>query len=153
LEDAVAAGIVRPLDLPNEVAAVCGRTRSEQLGTFIHAVMSCTVRTGQIGMDEEGATALAGLRQFNYERIYTRPESVAQAQAVIAVLRGLVDHYLEHPEAVPPENAAPVGGDDSWVTTVIAYVGGMTDRYAFETASELLGWDPARIPRGIGRGA
>jgi len=122
-EDAVAAGIVRPLDLPDEVAAVCGRTRSEQLGTFIHAVMSSTV------------------------------ESVAQAQAVIAVLRGLVDHYLEHPESVPPENAAPVGDDDSWVTTVIAYVGGMTDRYAFETASELLGWDPARIPRGIGRGA
>jgi len=59
--------------------------------------MSCTVRTGQIGMDEEGAAALAGLRRFNYERIYTRPESVAQAQAVIAVLRGLVDHYLEHP--------------------------------------------------------
>jgi len=29
----------------------------------------------------------------------------------------------------------------------------MTNRYAFETASELLGWDPARIPRGIGRGA
>jgi dGTPase len=104
-------------------------------------------------MDEEGAAALAGLRRFNYERIYARPESVAQAQAVIAVLRGLVDHYLEHPESVPPENAAPVGDDDSWVTTVIAYVGGMTDRYAFETASELLGWDPARIPRGIGRGA
>ncbi|HEY5483758.1 MAG TPA: deoxyguanosinetriphosphate triphosphohydrolase, partial [Propionibacteriaceae bacterium] len=152
-EDAVAAGIVRPEDLPAEVAAVCGRTRSEQLGTFIHAVMGSSVRTGQIGMDEEPAAALAGLRQFNYERIYTRPESVAQAQAVIAVLRGLVDHYLEHPEAVPAENTAPVGDDSSWVKTVVAYVGGMTDRYAFETASELLGWDPARIPRGIGRGA
>ena len=51
-EDAVAAGIVRPGDLPAEVAAICGRTRSEQLGTFIHAVMTSSVRTGQIGMDE-----------------------------------------------------------------------------------------------------
>src|SRR5664279_6601609 len=100
--------------------------------------MSCTVRTGQIGMDEEGAAALAGLRRFNYDRIYTRPESVAQAQAVIAVLRGLVDYYLEHPEAVPPENAVPHQEDDSWVRTVITYVGGMTDRYTFETAAGLL---------------
>lgn len=153
LEDAVAAGIVRAQDLPAEVAEVCGRTRSEQLGTFIHAVMESTVRTGAIGMDETQAAALAGLRRFNYERIYTRPESVAQAQAVIAVLRGLVDYCLEHPEAVPVENAAPHGGDESWVRTVITYVGGMTDRYAFETAADLLGWDPARIPRGIGRGA
>ena len=152
-EDAVAAGIVRPDDLPDEVAAFCGRTRSEQLGTFIHAVMSASVRTGRIGMDEESAAALAGLRRFNYERIYTRPESVAQAQAVIAVLRGLVDHYLAHPEHVPPENAVPLVEDDSWVRTVVTYVGGMTDRYAFDTAAQLLGWDPARIPRGIGRGA
>jgi dGTPase len=153
LEDAVAAGIVRPDDLPDEVAAICGRTRSQQLGTFIRAVMSSSFRTGRIGMDDESAAALAGLRQFNYDRIYTRPESVAQAQAVVAVLRGLVDHYLAHPGDVPAENAQPVGGDDSWVTTVIGYVGGMTDRYAFEMASQLLGWDPVRIPRGIGRGA
>ncbi|MGV8847924.1 MAG: HD domain-containing protein [Propionibacteriaceae bacterium] len=153
LEDAVAAGIVRAEDLPADIAEVCGRTRSAQLGTFIHAVMRSTVRTGQVGMDEQAAAALAGLRKFNYDRIYTRPESVAQAQAVIAVLRGLVDHYLEHPDAVPPENAVPHDEDDSWVRTVITYVGGMTDRYAFETAVELLGWDAARIPRGIGRGA
>jgi hypothetical protein len=25
----------------------------------------------------------------------------------------------------------------------------MTDRYAFETARTQLGWDPARLPRGI----
>lgn len=152
-EDAVAAGIIRPEDLPDEVAGICGRTRSEQLGTFIHAVMASTIRTGQISMDADSAAALAGLRQFNYERIYTRPESVAQAQAVIAVLRGLVDHYLEHPEAVPAGKATAIGGEESFIKTVITYVGGMTDRYAFETASQLLGWDPARIPRGIGRGA
>ena len=29
----------------------------------------------------------------------------------------------------------------------------MTDRFAFEQAKILLGWDPKRLPRGIGRGA
>jgi dGTPase len=29
----------------------------------------------------------------------------------------------------------------------------MTDRFAFEMAVDLLGWDPERLPKGIGRGA
>jgi len=29
----------------------------------------------------------------------------------------------------------------------------MTDRFAFDTAEHLLGWDPDRLPPGIGRGA
>jgi len=127
--------------------------RSDQLGAFIGGVVDGVLATGRVAMVEHLAEALADFRRFNYERIYTRPESVAQAQAVIAVLRGLVDHYLAHPTDLPPENAVPLVDDDSWVKTVVTYVGGMTDRYAFDTAAQLLGWDPARIPRGIGRGA
>ena len=33
----------------------------------------------------------------------------------------------------------------------MTYVAGMTDRYAFDRAVELLGWDPARLPQGIDR--
>ena len=31
----------------------------------------------------------------------------------------------------------------------VTYVAGMTDRYAFDRAVELLGWDLARLPKGI----
>ncbi len=147
-EDAVHAGIVTPADLPAEVAEVCGRTRGEQLRTFIHAVLMASVETGRVGMDPVTAEALAGLRRFNYERIYTRPESRAQARAVIDVLRSLVDFFLEHPERLPAE-VATAGGE--LTRAVVTYVGGMTDRYAFATATELLGWDPAAIPPGIRR--
>ena len=44
-------------------------------------------------------------------------------------------------------------GADPLHRVVCDYLAGMTDRYAFETASQLLGWEPVRIPRGIGRGA
>ena len=47
------------------------------------------------------AQALAALRAFNYERIYVRPASLAQSRAVIDVLRGLVEYYSEHPDAMP----------------------------------------------------
>ena len=93
------------------------------------------------------ASALATLRQFNYERIYTRPESVAQSDAVIEVLHGLVEHYAARPAGMPPEYLDLAEADA--VRAAVTYVGGMTDRYAFDQAVALLGWDPDRLPRGI----
>ncbi|MDR1833190.1 MAG: HD domain-containing protein [Propionibacteriaceae bacterium] len=228
LEDAIRAGIISESDVPAEIAAVCGRTRREQLSTFIRAMIAATCRNGFVSMDPERAAALSALREFNYERIYTRPEAIAQSRAVIAVLRALVEHYASHPELLPPLGAAAVGakdgprdgtmdgtrdgprdgtmdetrdgtmdetmdetrtvadgaakgpavegpavkgptaerfvgrceagedggtgGDDRIVDSVLAavtYVAGMTDRFAFDTAVALLGWDRDSLPKGV----
>ncbi len=150
LEDAVHAGIVDPSDLPAEVVAVAGASRREQLATFIRAVVRTAAETGQVGMDADTAAALAALRRFNYDRIYTRPDSLAQARAVIDVLHGLVDFYLGRPTLLPGVEPGLEG--DALVRAAVTYVGGMTDRFAFDRAEEFLGWDAARLPRGIGRG-
>ena len=144
------AGIVSLDDLPAEVAEVAGRTRREQLATFIRSIIGTVAETGIVGMDADVAAALAALRKFNYEQIYTRPESVAQSNAVIEVLRGLVEYYCEHPRSMPGDYHA--GAEDDLVRTAVTYVGGMTDRFAFDMAEQLLGWDPDRLPQGIGRG-
>ncbi len=147
LEDAVHAGIVPADALPDDVAAVCGRSRREQLGTFVGELVRTTTSTGVIGMSEKPAQALAALRRFNYERIYTRPEALAQSAAVVRVLRALVEHYVERPGALPLEHRAPELDDP--VRAAVTYVGGMTDRYAFRTAVELLGWPADQLPVGI----
>ncbi|MFZ1412807.1 MAG: HD domain-containing protein [Micropruina sp.] len=147
LEDAVSTGIVSLADLPAEISEVCGATRRDQLRTFVREVVGATSETGELGMRPEVAAALSSLRAFNYERIYTRPESLAQSEAVIAVLRALVEYFAEHPAALPE----PPGPDV--LRSAVTYVGGMTDRFAFDTAVSLLDWDPARLPKGIGRGA
>ncbi|HEX8003606.1 MAG TPA: HD domain-containing protein [Mycobacteriales bacterium] len=138
LEDAVRAGIVTPDELPEEVVAVCGRTRKEQLATFVTALVGCIREHGVVGMAAEPAGALAALRSFDYARIYTRPASVAQAEAVVTVLRALVEHFAER-----------LGEQGGGVEAAVAYVSGMTDRFAFRTAVEALGWDPARLPVGV----
>ncbi|MEL4358492.1 MULTISPECIES: HD domain-containing protein [unclassified Luteococcus] len=148
LEDAIHAGIVALADLPQEVAAIAGIGRRAQLGTFIRAVIRTTNATGQVGMDPQTASALAALRKFNYERIYTRPDSVAQSHAVVEVLHGLVERYVARPELMPVDYRW-----DDVVRGAVTYVGGMTDRFAFDQAEELLGWSSERLPRGIGRGA
>ncbi|HET9060171.1 MAG TPA: HD domain-containing protein [Acidimicrobiales bacterium] len=153
LEDAASAGIVDVSQLPDDVSGVVGRRRSEQLRAFVGELVDCIVTTGHIGMRQPFAGALAALRAFNYEHIYTRPSSVAQGDAVIAVLRALVDYYCESPSRLPPGAAeAPLAlpaerlPAPERVCRAITYVGGMTDAYAFDTAVRLLGWDPAKLP-------
>ena len=148
LEDAIHAGIVSIDDVPEAVRAVVGVTRRQQLATFITGVIETTTATGRVGLDPIRAGALAELRRFNYERIYTRPESVQQSKTVVKILRALVNFYVERPDEMPAEYRA-----QDLVRGAVTYVGGMTDRFAFEQAKRLLGWDPKKLPRGIGRGA
>src|SRR5581483_577469 len=66
LEDAVKAGVVTVDMLPPLVVARCGRTRSEQLHSFIADLVDTISETGAVGMSEDGAEALAALREFDY---------------------------------------------------------------------------------------
>ncbi len=151
LEDAVHAGIVTLDDLPAEVVEICGRTRREQLNTFVRAVVATVGEHGRVGMPPEPAAALAALRAFNYERIYVRPESLAQSRAVVDVLRALVEYYSDRPGSLPDADPAGVLEADDAVRAAVTYVAGMTDRYAFDLAVRHLGWKPERLPQGIDR--
>ncbi len=152
-EDAVKSGIVTSSALPFLVRERCGDRRSQQLGTFIDALVSSILSTGRIGMADEQAEALAAFRASNYEHIYLRPSSVAQGRSVVSVLQALVDHFGDRPNLIP-DGGAPAadlsGGEPAAVRAAVAYVAGMTDRFAFSQAVALLGWDPEKLPAGVG---
>jgi dGTPase len=148
-EDAVCAGIVSPDALPALVAARCGTGRAAQLRAFVTALVETTSEVGHVGLDEETAEALAQLRSFNYERIYLRPASRVQAEAVIPVLRALVEHFADRPHHIPGADGGAAAGSTEALHAAVAYVGGMTDRFAFRSAVALLGWDPRRLPSGV----
>jgi dGTPase len=150
-EDAVSAGIVTPAMLPDVVSERAGRTRSRQLQAFIDALVEGIRTTGCVGMPAPAAEALAALRAFNYENIYLRPASMEQAQAVIVVLQALVEHFADRPNALPDAHleGGLAAGSPEAVRAAVTYVGGMTDRFAFQCAVAHLGWDPARLPVGI----
>ena len=175
LEDAADVGIIDLDDLPQAVTEVAGRSRASQLRCFIGALVECITETGEIGMRQPYAGALSALRDFNYERIYTRPGSIAQGETVVAVLRDLVEYFANHPEKIPaararrrragwtpwPWSALTAGAlaagtaanssteADGVLRRAITYVSGMTDRFAFSTAVRLLGWQLDRLPAGL----
>jgi dGTPase len=148
-EDAVAAGIVTPAMLPPLVAERCGRSRSEQLGTFIRAMIGAAAESGRVAMTADVADALAEFRRFNYERVYMRPASKQQAMQVIELLRALVEHYADRPNAIPDVRDLDAGSPSA-LRAAVSYVAGMTDRYACSKALSELGWPHSRLPDGIG---
>ena len=147
-EDAVAAGIISPEELPAIVRDRCGTTRREQLSAFIGGMQHAAAMDGQVGMTAPEAEALSEFRRFNYDNVYLRPESREQAQAVIDLLQALTEFYGAHPEHLPSGPDATSGSDEALMTSV-SYVAGMTDRFACRQAITLLGWDPSRLPTGI----
>ena len=102
-------------------------------------------------MGEELAEALAAFRRCNYEHIYLRPASVTQGESVVSVLRALVRYFTDQPNLIPGvrSRGGLAGGSDAAVFEAVAYVAGMTDRFAMGIAVSELGWDRERLPRGV----
>jgi dGTPase len=149
-EDAVRAGILEPEDLPAEVRRVVGSRRSEQVGAFVLSVLDAIDRTGHVAMTEPYAGALVSFRDFNFERIYLRPAAQRQAERVVRLLRGLVDHFADAPRRLPePEAITVEPGSPEAAALAVRYVSGMTDRFALGLGVELLGWRPDDLPRGV----
>jgi dGTPase len=144
-EDATRAGIVDLADLPDLVVQRAGATRSQQLHAFISDVVLTSRGAGVVGMSAAMAEALAALREWNYERIYLRPESVVQSEMVHRMLRALVEHYVRHPSDLPDDLA----GDDDLARVAVTYVAGMTDRFACAQAARLLAWPRDEMPAGF----
>jgi len=150
-EDAVEAGIVDAANLPALVGERCGTRRGQQLGSFITAITATVRATGEIGMDARHAEALAEFRAFNYRAIYMRGPSMAQASAVVDLLRALVTHYAAHPELVADAPSSARSSDELARRAAVAYVAGMTDRFACRAAVSQLGWPEERLPTGLDR--
>ena len=97
-EDAVRAGILVPDDLP---AGGARRRRAagarEQIGTFVRRGARRDRPHRPRRDDRAGGSALAAFRAFNFDRIYLRPAARRQAEKVVRLLRGLVDHFADAP--------------------------------------------------------
>jgi dGTPase len=116
-------------------------------------------------MHPDAAEALAEFRRFNYERVYLRPASRRQAESVVSLLRALVEFYADRPHAIPDATARAVigttpdvdddiarvdAGSTDAVRIAVAYVAGMTDRFACQQGLTHLDWDPTKLPAGVG---
>ncbi|MCB1387645.1 MAG: deoxyguanosinetriphosphate triphosphohydrolase [Rhodobacteraceae bacterium] len=92
------------------------------------------------------------IRQFLFTRMYRAERVVAMRAEVTEVVRDLFTLFLTDPTKLPDEwrGAGIRAGDEAARARIVAdYVAGMTDRFALQEHSRLLGTDPARFTRYI----
>ena len=141
LQDAIRAGVITASDVPGEITDVLGPfSGGVWINTMIEAVIEESCRRGKVTMDADVLLAMKHFREFMFERVYLRPEAVAQAQRATGVIHQLVEHLLAHPDEIP---ASYCIAEAQPLTQVLDYVAGMTDRYALNLHDQLF------RPRGL----
>jgi dGTPase len=138
--DALRAGVLGEDSFPADALDRFGAPGRAWIGEMIEAVIDHSLATGEVSMDAPTLGVMNDLRAFMFERVYLSPEQRRRQQDALTILRDLVDHHLDHPEAVPESfraHEAPA------IVQVTDYVAGMTDRYAISTHERLFGPTPA----------
>jgi dGTPase len=132
IDDALRAGILDPADLPAVEIELLGPTGSARIDTLVRDIVARSVAEGDIAQSEEIGGAMLRLRKFMFDRVYLGPTARREHERVRRTVRGLFDHYMEHPEEAPESEPGV-----SECRRVADYVAGMTDRYCIARFTEL----------------
>jgi dGTPase len=122
IDDALRHGILRPDDLPQRELAILGDTGARRIDTLVHDLVESSERAGDIAQSDEIGAAMLALRSFMFEHVYLGPHARGEHEHARQVVHRIVDHLAAR-------------GDDR--AAIVAFVSGMTDRFALEYAERL----------------
>jgi dGTPase len=132
IDDALRAGILRPDDLPAAEIELLGPTGSSRIDTLVRDIVERSAEAGDIVQSEEVGGAMLRLRKFMFERVYLGEAARREQERVQGAIRGLFDHYMEHPGEMPAGEL-----EASNCQRVTDHIAGMTDRYCIARFAEL----------------
>jgi dGTPase len=134
--DAMRADMLTQDEFPAAMTARFGPPGSGWISGMIEAVVSGSMVSGDVRMDDDVLVDMNELRDFMFERVYMAPAQLAPYEAAIEVIRRLMDHHLSHPEDLPTSYR---DNDADRVVQATDYVAGMSDRFALRTHERLFG--------------
>ncbi len=138
-EDAMRAGVLAVDMVPDHVRATFGEP-SNWIEAMTTDVIVASAEAGEVTMHERQLQAFHDLRAFMFSDVYLRDESREHNIKAIRLIRGLVDHFAEHPGEIPPGYAS---ASDHPLQQAVDYVAGMSDSYALSVHDRLF------RPRGL----
>ncbi len=125
IDDALRAGVLAPGSLPASELAVLGQTTGQRLTRLITDIVEASAEATEISQSSEVGEAFLSLRKFMFQNVYLASPAADESNKARAIVRQLIIHFLDHPEALP--GGASIGDT---VIRAIDYVAGMTDRFA-----------------------
>jgi dGTPase len=144
-DDAIRAGIIKEISLPEAATKILGNSPSERIDTMVCDIINNSwqvsgLDTGKtdkkpgIRMSSRVLKATGFLRDFLFERVYNVQSALPETEKAREAIRFLYKYFLKHTEQLPPEYL--LHSDLKW-RGVIDTIAGMTDQYALKTAEEL----------------
>ena len=146
IEDAIRLDIIRREDLPERCVKQFGNTN----GTIVYALVTDVIRNSAgrpyVAFSEAVSEALALLKQFNYERIYTNLTFKSDLETIGGMFEQLFERFLEDIEKKNPDSPVYGGFIDAMSETYLStrepahmvrdFIAGMTDQYFLEQVPE-----------------
>lgn len=136
LDDALRAQVLRPFELPADCLKVLGETHGERIDTMIRDVVSCSQEGGHLRMSDRVQSAMDGLREFMFERVYRDAWRAAEEARCDHVMRGLFSYYSAHPGEMPNEFLL-IGYQEGMDRAVCDFLSCMSDHYAVRQYQQL----------------
>jgi dGTPase len=141
--DAVRAGILTELDLPETASSILGHSHSKRVNTMVTDIVENSWAVSGditseappiIKMSAEVGRATDELRKFMFERVYHVLYDTSDARHAREILQRLYQYLKNHEEKLPAEY---LSYSDETERRVVDYIAGMTDQYALNLACEL----------------
>ena len=134
IDDAVRAGVIAESDIPRDIAAALGDTKSHRINTLVESIVKNSDNT--IKMDAETEKYYDKLHEFLFESVYKNPVAKSEETKVSGIVEGLIKYFFKNPEKMPEEylKIAAAEGKERAVTD---YIAGMTDHYAVTVFSDI----------------
>ena len=134
IDDAVRAGVIAESDIPRDIAAALGDTKSRRINTLVESIVKNSADT--IKMDPETEKYYDRLHEFLFESVYKNPVAKSEETKVSGIVEGLIKYFFKNPEKMPEEylKIAAAEGKERAVTD---YIAGMTDHYAVTVFSDI----------------
>lgn len=135
LDDAERAGIILPGDEPAVVRERLGSRNSERINTIVTDIIAHS-GDGTLRMSPPVKEAVDDFTQFMFDALYHDPRAKGEERKVENVLRGIWEHYVDHPDELAWDFQA-IAAEEGLERAVTDYVSGMTDSYAMETYGKI----------------
>ena len=129
LDDALRGGVLREFELPVDCLKVLGNSHGQRINNMISDIVANSQDTEHLEMSPIMQSAMDGLREFMFERVYRDEWRAAEENRCDHVMKALFKYYSEHPGEMPEEFVL-IGYREGTARAVCDFLSCMTDRYA-----------------------
>ena len=141
IEDALRGGIIYPMDIPPEIPKALGFTHGDRIDALVRDAIQASQGQREICQSPRVGEAMAALKDFMFESVYTNPVAKGEEGKAQDMLRQLFEYYRRDPDQLPPDFQT-IRVEEGTERAVCDYIAGMTDPFAVERFKELF------IPKG-----